>query len=243
VVSAIPAGDGPARPEGAFPLGLIWLKGPQRLDFLGLERALGVAAHIHKGAKAPSADTPTSAVICCLSGEDDLVAAEEVSDIRRIVASDAPVLVFALAPTLRLARAALRAGASGLIHSEMSEEQVLRAVSVAIKGEVVLPRELLKDWIDEQHPPDLSVLSARQREIMELVIEGFSNAEIARHLYLSESTIKQHLRATYKHLGVRNRYEAARLLRSSIRNSGRSEVHRETPNSSRSTAAPAQRRC
>jgi DNA-binding NarL/FixJ family response regulator len=40
-----------------------------------------------------------------------------------------------------------------------------------------------------------------------------SNAEIARRLYLSESTIKQHLRAVYKELGVRNRTQAARTMR------------------------------
>jgi DNA-binding NarL/FixJ family response regulator len=243
VVTAITAGDGAVRrPEHAFSLGLIWLKGPQRVDFLGLERALRVAAHIHKGVKVPSGETPLSAVICCPSGEDDL-AAEEVSDIRRVLASDVPVLVFAAAPNLRLARAALRAGASGLIHSGMSAEQVLRAVSVAIGGEVVLPRELLRTWLDGERPPDLSELSARQREIVELVVEGLSNAEIARRLYLSESTIKQHLRRVYKVLGVRNRDEAAGLLRNSSPNGFRSPVHQQTQHSSRTTAAPAQRRC
>ena len=44
------------------------------------------------------------------------------------------------------------------------------------------------------------------------VVEGLSNAEIGRRLYLSESTIKQHLRAAYKLLGVSNRTEAANLF-------------------------------
>lgn len=233
---------GASRPEHAFPLGLIWLKGQNRVDFLALERVLSVAARIHKGVKAPLRETPVSAVICCPAAEDAL-AAEEVSDIR-VLASDAPVLVFASAPNLRLARAALRAGADGLIYSRMSEEQLLRAVSVAIRGEVVLPRELLGYWLDEQYTPDLSVLSARQREIVELMVEGLTNAEIATHLWLSESAIKQHLRATYKALGVRNRNEAAQLfLRRSSRSSCRSEVHRETQHSSGSTSAQAQRRC
>ncbi len=47
------------------------------------------------------------------------------------------------------------------------------------------------------------------------VVEGLSNAEIGKRLYLSESTIKQHLRAAYKALGVRNRTEAANLIRGS----------------------------
>jgi DNA-binding NarL/FixJ family response regulator len=120
-------------------------------------------------------------------------------------------LVFVSAPNLCLARAALRAGASGLIYSGMSEEQLLRAISMAISGEVVLPRELLVYRRDEQRPPDLSVLSARKREILRLLIEGLSNAEIARRLWLSESAVKQNLRAIYKVLGVRNRIEVRRL--------------------------------
>ena len=75
----------------------------------------------------------------------------------------------------------------------------------------MLPRELLVYRRDEQRPPDLSVLSARKREILRLLIEGLSNAEIARRLWLSESAVKQNLRAIYKVLGVRNRIEVRRL--------------------------------
>ena len=94
----------------------------------------------------------------------------------------------------------------------MGPEQVLRAVGAALRGETVLPRGLLSEWVDEQRPPDLGVLlSARQREILGLVTEGATNAEIGRRLFLSESTVKQHLRAAYRVLGVRNRREAAAL--------------------------------
>jgi DNA-binding NarL/FixJ family response regulator len=60
---------------------------------------------------------------------------------------------------------------------------------------------------------DLNVLSACQREILKLVGEGLTNAQIAKKLFLSESTVKQHLRVTYKILGVSNRTEAAKLVR------------------------------
>jgi DNA-binding NarL/FixJ family response regulator len=67
------------------------------------------------------------------------------------------------------------------------------------------PRELLRYVLSEDAPANLGALSARQREILGYVVEGLSNAEIGRRLYLSESTIKQHLRAAYKLLGVSNR--------------------------------------
>jgi DNA-binding CsgD family transcriptional regulator len=85
---------------------------------------------------------------------------------------------------------------------------------VALRGEVVLPRGLLRLWVGEQRRPGPGIgLSARQREVLGLVAEGLSNAEIAGRLFLSESTVKQHLRAAYKALGVKNRREAAALWR------------------------------
>ena len=60
--------------------------------------------------------------------------------------------------------------------------------------------------------PKTHLLSARQREILELVGEELSNAQIARRLFITESTVKQHLHKAYKILGVRNRREAAKFL-------------------------------
>jgi DNA-binding CsgD family transcriptional regulator len=58
-------------------------------------------------------------------------------------------------------------------------------------------------------------LSARQREVLWLVSEGMSNAQIARRLFVTESTVKQHLHAVYKTLRVKNRAQAARVFRGS----------------------------
>jgi DNA-binding NarL/FixJ family response regulator len=124
-----------------------------------------------------------------------------------------PVVVFSPQLDLPLARDALQAGASGFVHAEMMPDQLVRAVAVAAKGELVAPRELLRYVLTDDQSGDLAALSARQREILGYVVEGLSNAEIGRRLYLSESTIKQHLRAAYKLLGVSNRTEAANLFR------------------------------
>jgi DNA-binding CsgD family transcriptional regulator len=66
--------------------------------------------------------------------------------------------------------------------------------------------------VDEESGPDprIHLLSARQQEILELVAQGLPNAQIAQHLFVTESTVKQHLYKAYKVLGVRNRREAAK---------------------------------
>ena len=100
-----------------------------------------------------------------------------------------------------------------LENAQMTPDQLVRALVVATRGELVAPRELLRYVLTRDQSGDLAALSARQREILGYVVEGLSNAEVGRRLYLSESTIKQHLRAAYKVLGVSNRTEAANLFR------------------------------
>jgi DNA-binding NarL/FixJ family response regulator len=127
------------------------------------------------------------------------------------------VVVFVRSAAVELARAAVRAGARGFLHAGMPPEQIARAVSVVVEGKLALPRELLKGLLAEGRGPGASVLGPRQREVLGLVAEGLSNAEIARRLYLAESTVKQHLRKTYRILGVKNRREAAvALLRGGV---------------------------
>jgi DNA-binding NarL/FixJ family response regulator len=187
------------------PIGLLWLRRDQQgVVPMGLHAAPR-AARVHQGRERPAGEEPS--VVVCFPSVQDVVPEVEGA---RALAPNAVVLVFAPSPSLRLARAALGAGAGGLLRAGMPPEQVLRAVRVALLGETVLPRSLLSEWVDEQRPPDLGALiSARQREILGLLAEGATNAEIAGRLFLSESTIKQHLRAAYKALGVRNRREAA----------------------------------
>jgi DNA-binding CsgD family transcriptional regulator len=78
------------------------------------------------------------------------------------------------------------------------------------------PLELV---VNEESRPyqRIHLLSARQRDVLELVAEGLPNVQIAQRLFITESTVKQHLYKAYKTLGVRNRREAAKFLSSSDR--------------------------
>jgi DNA-binding NarL/FixJ family response regulator len=191
------------------PLGLIWVDCPPSVGTAGLVRALEEQARVYTGNRPP----PEAPSMIIIQASDQEGLAESVKRHQSPGEDAPPILVFSSHLNLPLAREALRSEASGFIHSGMKPDQLVRAVAVAAKGELVAPREMIGFLIAQEEPKDLSNLSARQREILELVVEGRSNAEIGRHLYLSESTIKQHLRAAYKILGVSNRTEAANLIR------------------------------
>jgi DNA-binding NarL/FixJ family response regulator len=193
------------------PLGMVWVDCPGSVVGTGLVQALRQHAWVHTG-KNPPPEGPSCVIICANAPED---LSERLEHHRELSPDEPPILVFGLYLNLPLAREALQAGGSGFIHAEMTTSQLLRAVAVAQRGELVAPRQLLRYMLTEEDPVDLAALSARQREILGFVVEGLSNAEIARRLYLSESTVKQHLRGAYKLLGASNRTEAARLFRRS----------------------------
>ena len=191
------------------PLGLVWVDCPRSVVSAGLVRALEKRATVHQGVKPPR-DVPSCIILCANSVEG---LSERVTFYRDLSPDAPPIVVFSPQQDLPLARDALQAGASGFVHAEMMPDQLVRALAVAARGELVAPRDLLRYVLTNNQSGDLAALSVRQREILGYVVEGLSNAEIGRRLFLSESTIKQHLRAAYKLLGVSNRTEAANLFR------------------------------
>ena len=195
----------------------VWIKDTSSLLSIGLEITLKKSGtRVHRGAGIPQGAAPSVIVYCIEGEEDDLTLG--VRELKEL-APDAPIVIFGPSADLSLARAAVLAGAVGFLHAEMPAEQITRALHKAHDGEEVLPRELLMGLVSEmvtkEREPDLSGLSPRKMEILEMVAEGLSNAQIAKRLYLSESTVKQHLRSAYKALGVKNRNQAARLVRNS----------------------------
>lgn len=203
-----------AQPISSEPdtLGVIWIDCRFSILSSGLAEALKNEGQIYQGLEPPEKETP-SFIISCVETEKD--PAVEVKRLRSQV-PDATVLVFGLSSNLRLVRAALQAGARGFIHLGMQPSQIVRSLRVASKGEIAIPRHLVKDLFAGGGQANLDDLTSRQRQILELVVEGMTNAQIAQQLFLSESTVKQHLRATYKTLKVHNRTEAARLCAAAL---------------------------
>jgi DNA-binding NarL/FixJ family response regulator len=121
-----------------------------------------------------------------------------------------------------LARA-VYAGAKGyLVYSHFSPEELLNAVHAVASGKEIhpspavalalgnIPRdEQRTDFLEKQQL--LDPLTARETEILDLIADGRSNAEIAQVLVLEEKTIKNHITRLYSKLSINSRYEAIRL--------------------------------
>jgi DNA-binding NarL/FixJ family response regulator len=113
---------------------------------------------------------------------------------------------------------ALAAGASGyLLKDEAVEEIVTGVVRAAVAGETLISPRIagmvvgrLRELMPEtQAPSDRGVLSPREAEVLRLVAAGRDNPDIARELYISQSTVKRHVEAILEKLGVDNRVQAA----------------------------------
>jgi DNA-binding NarL/FixJ family response regulator len=202
--------------SAAKPLGLVWVLTPSySITTEGLEKTLEGKAEVRIGGQS-CAGSP-SCVVLYAGGDMEEGWREGMGRIRELYPG-VPLLVLGSQLDLELAWSALKNGADGFVHAQMHPAQVLSAVEVVQKGELAAPRQLLRWYfLNQNENPKIGELSARQREILELAVEGLSNAEIARRLYLTESTIKQHLRAVYKVLGVRNRTESAKTMRDHAR--------------------------
>jgi DNA-binding NarL/FixJ family response regulator len=200
----------PEATSAAKLLGLVWVLTPSySITTEGLKKVLEGKADVCIGGQS-CAGSPSCVVLYAGGMEEGCL--EGMGRIRELHPG-APLLILGSQLDLALAWSALKQGADGFVHAQMDPAQVLGAVEVVQKGELAAPRQLLRYLLHQNEKPEIGELSARGREILELVVEGLSNAEIAWRLYLSESTIKQHLRTAYKVLGVHNRTEAAKAMR------------------------------
>ncbi|MGW5394841.1 response regulator [Streptomyces sp. NPDC003952] len=113
---------------------------------------------------------------------------------------------------------ALRAGASGFLLKDASADQLAEAVRVIAAGEALLAPNITKRLITEfsrlgapRAPSKARIeeLTERETEVLSLVAQGMSNAEIAGHLVLAEQTVKTHVGRILVKLGLRDRTQAA----------------------------------
>ncbi|MET9134523.1 response regulator transcription factor [Streptomyces antibioticus] len=114
---------------------------------------------------------------------------------------------------------ALRAGASGFLLKDASADQLAEAVRVVAAGDALLApgitRKLIAEFSRLNGTPRAPLkervgdLTERETEVLTLIAQGLSNAEIARHLFVAEQTVKTHVGRILVKLGLRDRTQAA----------------------------------
>jgi len=136
---------------------------------------------------------------------------------RRIVASGAPtrILVLTTFDLDEYVFSALKAGASGFLLKDARPSELLSAVRTVAAGEAVMAPSATRRLLDHVVPtlptapgvsdPRLELLTDREREVLEEVAAGATNAEIAAKLYMAEGTVKTHIGRLLAKLEIRDR--------------------------------------
>ena len=115
---------------------------------------------------------------------------------------------------------ALHAGASGFMLKDAPPEELLAAIEIVARGDALIAPAVTRSVIEEftrrsppQNPPlpALDELTTREREVLELLARGLSNAEIAQRLVVSDGTIKTHVAHVLSKLNLRDRVQAVIL--------------------------------
>lgn len=116
-------------------------------------------------------------------------------------------------------RAALAAGAHGFLLKTDEPEHLLHGIRTVAAGERLLgpttTARLVEHFLDSSQEqaavdaPELRFLTEREREVLEQLARGLSNAEIGRELHIGEGTVKTHVARILAKLGVRDRVQAA----------------------------------
>jgi DNA-binding NarL/FixJ family response regulator len=137
----------------------------------------------------------------------DLDRLESLAALRAVqrAAPVTPIVAVARDETQVLARRALNAGAAAFVSEALAPRALVAAVMAAIAGLVCVPQR-------SRRLVARPTFSHREREVLQLMLAGMTNREIADRLHLAESTTKGHLVTAFSKLGVRSRKEAAATL-------------------------------
>ncbi|WP_326739291.1 response regulator transcription factor [Streptomyces sp. NBC_01022] len=116
---------------------------------------------------------------------------------------------------------ALRAGARGYLTKDAGGDEIVRAIQAVLSGEAglspTIQRRLLEQVTTGPLPPAGGAeaglpdgMTSREGEVLVLIAEGMSNAEIARRLHISQATVKSHINNLFAKAGLRDRAQAVR---------------------------------
>ncbi len=105
--------------------------------------------------------------------------------------------------------AAIREGADGYLLKDAPSEQVVEAIRTVARGESVIHPSMTKKLLNfhqqQQEQPRDNVLTEREMEVLQCLVEGMSNKEIAERLFISDKTVKIHVSKIFKKFDVKSR--------------------------------------
>jgi DNA-binding NarL/FixJ family response regulator len=140
---------------------------------------------------------------------------------RRLLAEDGVAAKVVMLTTFDMDEyvyAALRAGASGFLLKDVPPEQLVDGIRAVASGDALLAPSITRRVIEEfvrrppdsvrSAPPELEELTDRELEVLQQIARGLSNAEIAKELFVSETTVKTHVARILMKLRLRDRVQA-----------------------------------
>ncbi len=170
-------------------------------------------------------DTGKQAIAVCAGTQASLVVLDVVLpdmsgiEVCRAIKRSRPdveVLVLTACDDSPTVFGAIGAGASGYVLKDITPENLLRAIRAVRKGQTMVHPGIARRVLDRLSvvasngsAPDGKSLTEREAEILGLVAKGATNKEIASKLFMSESTVKSHLRTIFNKINVHDRTQAA----------------------------------
>jgi DNA-binding NarL/FixJ family response regulator len=109
---------------------------------------------------------------------------------------------------------ALRAGASGYVLKRAADKELIEAIRAVAAGKPHLPAitqsSLVKEWLNHGEEAPRDPLTPREQDVVKLIAEAYTNAQIAQILHLAEKTVESHRANVLRKLGMRDRVELVR---------------------------------
>jgi DNA-binding NarL/FixJ family response regulator len=181
-----------------------------------LERqsAMTVVAEASDGAEAVALALAQRPDLCILDVSmprlTGLQAAREI----RAQMPEARVLILSMHDDERYLFEALKAGASGYVLKREADQDLVEAVHAVQRGEAFLTnaaqRSIIREWMADSSRGPTVPLTPREEEVVKLIAEAHTNAQIAEILHLAEKTIESHRANVLRKLGMRDRVELVR---------------------------------
>ncbi len=169
-----------------------------------LAEQAGVCATLTVAAEAtPLLASPADMIIV----HCDALRAAEATMFGRLRSTHPNALIIAVCGSSdgRSTRRAIDGLVDGLVLLDDLETALVPTIAAVLAGQTAVPRGLRTSLRRE-------ALSYREKQILGLVVRGYTNSEIGRRLYLAESTVKSHLSSSFSKLGVKSRSEAAAVI-------------------------------